>query len=99
MSFWSRIFGPSWSLPIPCGYWAYVAASVAQDNGLEATVCTGPHIKTGRSHAQAQAILDGNLEWIGVEGRRVVKAKGELVRIIRRDTPSVFLYSWTRPGP
>jgi len=68
MGWFRNLFSKSkWSASPLCGHWAYLAADVAQVAGLYSEVCTGPHIDTGRPHAQARAIIEGKMEWIGPE--------------------------------
>ena len=85
-----------WSLKPLCGHWALMAAQVAQDAGLYVEVCVGPHIKSGRPHAQAKALVEGRMEWIGVYGREVTRIPCELAEVAGAHTPSEFMLCWKR---
>jgi hypothetical protein len=94
MSWWNRLFPKSkLSLDVPCGHWAYLAACVAEAAGYEVTICVGPS-KRGIPHAQAQARIDGKLEWLTVRGRKVEVGEREIAHIEQRHTPSVFWACW-----
>ena len=95
-------FKKQWSLKPLCGHWAMLAAQVAQDAGLYVEVCTGPHIRGGRPHAQARASslrITGLAEgwiWLGVRGREVTIVPGELAEVDGAHTITKFEACWKR---
>ena len=89
-------FKKRWSLKPLCGHWAPMIAQVAEDAGLYSEICVGPHIRSGRPHAQARAIVNGKMQWLGVQGREVTVAPCELAKVSGAHTPSEFMMCWRR---
>ena len=90
-------FKKQWSIKPLCGHWAMLAAQVAQDAGLYVEVCTGPHIKGGRPHAQARAmVVEDEMDWIGVRGREVTIVPCELAEVDGAHTITIFEACWKR---